>query len=129
MKKALFILLAIFLITGCKRGYVEEINVDQVTNMINNEKDFVLYVGSKDCPLCSSMEENLYNIVLENNIEVKMLDITEFMSDINAQIKLDNLLDDEVVPPKIYIYESGEKTETINTALTKGELEKKLSEG
>ena len=60
--KTICLLLVIFL-TGCSSYSVKEIGYKEYVKMVNNKKDFIIYIGSASCHNCTSFGPKLENVI------------------------------------------------------------------
>jgi len=65
--KTICLLLIIFL-TGCSTYSVKEITYKEYNKMINEQKDFIIYIGSDSCPNCVSFYPKLESVVKEYKV-------------------------------------------------------------
>lgn len=81
MKKILIIILCIvplFLITGCS-SKLNEINYKKFENLVNEKKNFIIYVGSADCHNCTEFSPKFERIIKEYKISnVYYVDLSKF---------------------------------------------------
>lgn len=67
MKKlfALFLLVSIFIFTGCTKSKLNSISLDEIYTKINNKESFIIYFdGGND-----TLKDKLENVLTNNNIE------------------------------------------------------------
>lgn len=65
--KTICLLLVVFL-TGCSSYSLKEINYKEYNKMINEKKDFIIYIGSDTCPNCVSFAPKLESVIKEYKI-------------------------------------------------------------
>jgi len=95
MKKILIVLLLpVLFVVGCSNGKEEkakkelqEITFEEYNTKINNEEDFVLYIGSTNCGHCSSFKPKLEEVINENNVDVYYLDISKITDQEYSKLK------------------------------------------
>lgn len=75
--KVSFMLLVIFLLSGCSNKYLVEINYDEYKELIKNQESFILEVMSDDCSACKSFEPKLKQVAKEYEVEVKYIDTSK----------------------------------------------------
>ena len=81
--KVLSIILGVFILCGCSKSSVEEINFNVLNNLIKENKTFILYVGSDTCISCKEFSPKFESVINDNDVS-------------NAYyIDLDNLSDDD----------------------------------
>lgn len=96
MKK--FILLCLMILMGCSSTIVnndfeikrcqgiEKISYEQVSNYIENNVDFILYIGRSDCGDCIEFHPILEKYLQEHsNLGVYYLDVKEFRDKANSE--------------------------------------------
>ena len=98
MKKILCFLLACFLIAGCKTTMIDDnftkervegivnITYEELTDKINNNVDFILYIGRSDCGDCIEFEPLITNHLNGHpSLGVYYLDVKEFRDQANSE--------------------------------------------
>lgn len=76
--KRLFILGAImFMLCGCSKTTYDEISYSELNKMIDEKKDFILFIGSSSCSACAAYEITLNDIIEEYNVDVKYIDLSK----------------------------------------------------
>lgn len=78
MKKIVTIIMitvTTFILVGCggPKTY-DEINFDELTTMIDNKEDFVLFIGAESCSACRSFKTTVNKIVENNKVDIKYID-------------------------------------------------------
>lgn len=57
-----------FLISGCSKSSINEIDYKKFNDLINQKKNFILYIGSTSCHNCNEFKPKLESVANENNI-------------------------------------------------------------
>ena len=78
--KVSFMLLVIFLLSGCSNKYLKEISYDEYKNLIKNKESFVLEIMSTNCSACINFKPKLEEVTKEYKVEVKYIN-TEKLSE------------------------------------------------
>jgi len=71
--KICLLLVSIFLLTGCSKGFVKEISYDEYKKLIDSKETFILEVMREDCSACVSFKPKLESVANEYEVEVKVL--------------------------------------------------------
>jgi len=77
--KIITIILTIFIICGCSNQNVYQINYKEFNNLINNQENFILYIGSGTCINCTEFKPKFESIIKKNKIsDAYYIDLDEF---------------------------------------------------
>ena len=82
MKKVSLLLFSIIiLMVGCsnKLTTYKEINYKKLNEMFANKEDFILYVGSSECPKCALYTMALKRVIKKYQVEVYYIDNINLM--------------------------------------------------
>lgn len=107
LKKILLIVTLTFLLTGCTKGSMVEINYKDLTKMLNNKQSFILFIGSNECSNCSNYKVTVNNIIKHYKLTYYYIDIANLSdSDVN---KLQGQFYFSGVPTTVFIEKGTEK--------------------
>ena len=73
----LFIVMMVFVLTGCKPTTYEEVSYNKIDKMIENKEDFILFIGSETCSACSAYKITVNELVKNYGIDIKYIDISK----------------------------------------------------
>lgn len=76
MKKTLkigFLLLIIFMITGCSKNYINEISYKEYKELLENKETFILEIMRTDCSACISFKPKINKVAKDYKVEVKYI--------------------------------------------------------
>lgn len=90
MKRFLICLAVCLLWTGCdsskqKKSYIE---IDYATyqEKIENQEDFMLYIGSATCSACQRFKTTLEKVITDYDLEIFYIDISKLSKEQNNEI-------------------------------------------
>lgn len=110
--KILFIILGIFVLCGCSKSNVKEINFNEFNSLIKDNKTFILYVGSDTCISCKEFSPKFESVINDNNINnVYYIDLDD-LSD-NDKNSFNKLINVNGTPTVVFI-NKGEEESTYN---------------
>ncbi|NLL44986.1 MAG: thioredoxin family protein [Mollicutes bacterium] len=111
MKKVSLLLFSIIiLMVGCsnKLTTYKEINYKKLNEMFANKEDFILYVGSSECPKCALYTMALKRVIKKYQVEVYYIDI--YKLNVEEQDELADKFNLDGVPMTLFIVDGEEKT-------------------
>ena len=59
MKKILFLITSLLLLTGCSKGKLSEISYNEFKTKLDNKEEFVLVIGRASCGHCLDYKEGI----------------------------------------------------------------------
>ena len=79
--------LGILFLTGCSgpKTY-DEISYSDLTKMLDDKEDFVLFIGSETCSACSAYKITVNKIVEKYGVDIKYLDISKLSDEENSEL-------------------------------------------
>jgi predicted bacteriocin transport accessory protein len=106
VKKLFYVFVILFLVTGCVKDVkFTDITVQEIETKINNQEDFILFIGSSSCGVCEKLTPTLKKVVKEQNKEVYYID-GSLLDDDEINVIKDILFFDMTVP-KVYFIKDG----------------------
>lgn len=130
MKKFLGILLLIMIsisLTGCKNGNYNEIDFETFEMLLKEKENFVLVVGSSNCPHCSDYQVTMSEIINEYGLDIKYINVANLSEKQNS--KLNAKTHYNYSTPVTVFFEDGkiDNTSTIRGNQSKDKVVKKLT--
>jgi len=120
--KLSFMLLIVFLLSGCSNKYLKEISYDEYKKLIENKESFILEVMSTDCSACKNFEPKLKEVTEEYKIEVKYINTSKLSKEeTNRLYKKTGITG----TPTIIFYTNGKeetKSSRINGSVSKDKI-------
>lgn len=106
MKKLLFTLLLTLLFVGCtnNKPYVE-ITYEEFVQKIDNNDNFIFYIGSSVCSFCDKFDVALKRVVDKYNVEVFYIDT--YKMEQGDYDSLSNIVDYGGTPHTVFIKDGG----------------------
>lgn len=104
------VLLGIILIfNDDKESYLKEISVEELQTMIENKKDFILYIKQTNCSHCQEFQPNYVSVLNKYKVYSYVINLTDIDKD-----SYSTLVDITGVEgtPTVYFFEDGEKSST-----------------
>lgn len=91
MKKLVLILLMAFIVfglTGCggPKTY-EEISYTELKEKLNNNEEFILFIGAETCSACSAYKIGLNKVIEKYHVDIKYIDIDKISDTELADLK------------------------------------------
>lgn len=129
MKKIIALWIIILAVTGCgcsTKSY-DEINYKEYSNLIEEKKDFILYIGSATCSHCQDFVPTLKKVIRKYNIDIKYIDISKLSQQQYAVLQ--NKTKVQGTPTIVFVHkgivDSGSDNK-IQGAVSESEVEKVL---
>ncbi|MBQ7141332.1 MAG: thioredoxin family protein [Bacilli bacterium] len=129
MKKTfgILIILCLGFVTGCSNSVIKKIDYKEFNDLIENQKTFILYVGSASCSNCIEFEPKFKEIIKDHNIRnARYIDLDKFNDE--EKNKLNKIINISGTPTVIFI-ENGEEesmTNRINGNISKEKIISRL---
>lgn len=111
MKRLIKICLCVwicFLLTGCRKEYLQEISYQDYLNLLESKETFILEVMRTDCSACSSFKPKLTQVADDYKLEIKFIN-TDHLSDEDKKA-LFNQASISGTPTVIFYHDGVEKT-------------------
>lgn len=111
MKKIIFsAMIALLILTGCKLKTYEEITYDEYVEMIENEENFILFIGSATCSHCNDYKSKVEKIVRNYQIMIYYIDVNKFTDEQLNKFK--TTINFSGTPTTVFIENGKEKTDS-----------------
>ena len=70
--------MTLFFILGCDKKLTtyDEIRYSEYSKLIENEQDFILYMGSANCNHCLNFKPTLEKIISDYQLDIKYMDVS-----------------------------------------------------
>ena len=82
MKKIIYtLIISLFILTGCTNNKYDEISYTKLSNMLDNNESFILFIGSSTCTHCDSYKITVNKIIDKYKIDIKYIDVSKFSND------------------------------------------------
>lgn len=110
MKKILFIVLSLFLLTACgskKFTTYHEISYSEFKELVSSKESFPLVLGSSVCSACSMFKPTMESFISQYQIDVRYIDISKLSVD--EKNELSSSLGFKSTPTTIF-FKDGEQT-------------------
>ena len=122
MKKILFLITSLLLLTGCSKGKLSEISYNEFKTKLDNKEEFVLVIGRASCGHCLDYKETLNKVFEKYKVTLYYVDLDSFTSEEEEKFKTKILFDNNLIetPTTVYLKEGKEanKRDRIEGALT-----------
>lgn len=87
MKKLFLLLFSFLLMSGCStKTTYDEVSYDELNDMLDDKKSFILFIGSSTCSACTTYKETLNLVIEEYNVDVKYIDLSKLSSSEDASL-------------------------------------------
>lgn len=87
---------------------LKEISIDQYFELIEEDENTYIFVGSPSCPHCVNIKPHLIEITKELNIEITYLNLNTFsQDDYNRFIESNDILKEDWGTPLLLIFNNG----------------------
>jgi len=113
LKKGIFILLMFLLliilfafINNIKYAYLKEISYSDLNSMIEEEKDFILYISNEYCTYCKLFEPKLNSVANKYKLLIYKIDTATLTTDENKNFK--STVGNVATPTVVFFYEGVE---------------------
>ena len=107
-----------------KDAYLKEISVNKLESLIDNKKDFILYIKQTNCSHCQEFQPNYVSVLNKYKVYSYVINLTDIDED--AYNKLKEITGVEGTPT-VYFFENGEMAFTkIEGAKSKDVITNKL---
>ena len=75
MKKILFLITSLLLLTGCSKGKLSEISYNEFKTKLDNKEEFVLVIGRASCGHCLDYKETLNKVFEKYKVTLYYVDL------------------------------------------------------
>lgn len=124
----LIVILTLILIsvifTEDEEKYIHEITMSEVTEKIDNEETFMLYIRQTNCEHCKEFTPNFLSVLSKNNLESYAIHLDK-LNDEDMEI-YNNLFDISGTPTVLFFDKGNESLIRIEGEVTKATIESKL---
>ena len=134
MKKYLgFIILAVIIIAlvvvaivfdDSKSNYLKDSTLEQVIDMIDDEKDFILYINQSDCEHCKQFTPNFISVLRDTDLVAYSLNLSE-LSDEDTDL-YSSTFDVDGTPTVLFYTEGNESLIRLEGEQTKAKIKSKI---
>ncbi len=100
--------LIILCMTGCKKGYMDEINYQEYHQLLDQKETFILEVMRTDCPYCQDFKPKLNKVLEDYEITIKFINLDHLSKEEEEQFLKE--VGDPGTPTVIFYQEGNEKT-------------------
>ena len=87
MKKILFLITSLLLLTGCSKGKLSEISYNEFKTKLDNKEEFVLVIGRASCGHCLDYKETLNKVFEKYKVTLYYVDLDSFTSEEEEKFK------------------------------------------
>ncbi len=131
MKKiALSMMVLLLILVGCSRALVDhEVKTSEILEKVANDDSFILYIGSKECSVCTEFAPTYQEIAAEYPEVMYSIELINAVS--NDTEDFETLQDDVIgkvtVTPSIYVIKDGVVVDKATGAVKYSKLETFIS--
>lgn len=112
MKKILILMIIpILMLCGCSKKTYTEINYADLKQKIENNEDFILFIGADSCSHCATYKTTLNSVINDYNVDVYYIDIDNLSKKENSYL---NALAPYTGTPTTVFIENGKEESTYN---------------
>lgn len=111
MKKIIIATMFLLIVlTGCKMRSYKEITYNEYVEKIENEENFILFIGSETCSHCNDYKSKVEKIVKDYQIMIYYIDINKFTDEQLNKFKTQ--INFSGTPTTVFIENGKEKTDS-----------------
>ncbi len=86
LNKIAILFVVLFMITGCKKEYIHEIDYQEYHQLLDQKETFILEIMRTDCPNCQEFSPKLEQVAEQYKIEIQYINTDHLKEEIKNQL-------------------------------------------